>query len=69
MVAIASAQTLSDGNNGVGSIDALNNGFHLAFTAAAIVAGIPGTWHFVAIKKPSVSGGKEKEETVVPTTG
>src|SRR5919107_2393027 len=45
MVAIASAQTLSDGNNGIGSIDAVNNGFHLAFTAAAIVAGIPGTWH------------------------
>src|ERR671914_819979 len=32
VVAIASAQTLLDENNGVGSIDALNNGYHLAFT-------------------------------------
>ena len=63
MVAIASAQTLSDGNNnGTGSIDALNNGFHLAFTAAAIVAGIAGIVAFVAIKKPSRSGGDEKEQ-------
>ncbi len=69
MVAIASAQTLSDGNNGIGSIDALNNGFHLAFTAAAIVAGIAGIVAFVAIKKPSMSGGKEEEEVVVATTG
>ena len=68
MVAIASAQTLSDGNNGIGSIDALNNGFHLAFTAAAIVAGIAGIVAFVVIKKPSMSVGKE-EEVVVATTG
>jgi predicted MFS family arabinose efflux permease len=65
MVTIASAQTLSDGNNGIGSIDALNNGFHLAFTAAAIVAGIAGIVAFVAIKKPSISGGKKEEEVVV----
>jgi sugar phosphate permease len=69
MVAIASAQTLSDGNNGIGSIDALNNGFHLAFTAAAIVAGIAGIVAFVAIKKPSMSGGKEEEAVVVAPTG
>jgi EmrB/QacA subfamily drug resistance transporter len=69
MVAIASAQTLSDGNNGIGSIDALNNGFHLAFTAAAIVAGIAAIVAFVAIKKPSISGGKEKEQEVVAPTG
>jgi EmrB/QacA subfamily drug resistance transporter len=69
MVAIASAQTLSDGNNGIGSIDALNNGFHLAFTAAAIVAGIAGIVAFVAIKKPSISGGKEEEVLVVAPTG
>jgi predicted MFS family arabinose efflux permease len=68
MVAIASAQTLSDGDNGIGSIDALNNGFHLAFTAAAIVAAIAAIVAFVAIKKPSMSGGKE-EEVVVATTG
>jgi len=67
MVAIASAQTLSDGNNGIGSIDALNNGFHLAFTAAAIVAAIAGIVAFVAIKKPSISGGEE--EVVVAPTG
>jgi predicted MFS family arabinose efflux permease len=69
MVAIASAQTLSDGNNGIGSIDALNNGFHLAFTAAAIVAGIAGIVAFVAIKKPSMSGGKEEVVVVVAPTG
>jgi EmrB/QacA subfamily drug resistance transporter len=69
MVAIASAQTLSDGNNGIGSIDALNNGFHLAFTTAAIVAGIAGIVAFEAIKKPSISGGKEKKEVVVAPTG
>jgi hypothetical protein len=60
---------LSDGNNGIGSVDALNNGFHLAFAAAAIVAGIAGIVAFVAIKKPTVSGGKEKEEVVVAPTG
>jgi EmrB/QacA subfamily drug resistance transporter len=69
MVAIASAQTLSDGNNGIGSIDALNNGFHLAFITAAIVAGIAGIVAFVAIKKPSISGGKEEEVVVVAPTG
>jgi EmrB/QacA subfamily drug resistance transporter len=70
MVAIASAQTLSDGNNGIGSIDALNNGFHLAFTAAAIVAAIAGIVAFLSIKKPSRSSGKEKEqEVVVDPTG
>jgi EmrB/QacA subfamily drug resistance transporter len=69
MVAIASAQTLSDGNNGIASIDALNNGFHLAFTAAAIVAGIAGIVAFVAIKKPSITGGKEEKEVVVVATG
>jgi hypothetical protein len=69
MVAIASAQTLSDGNNGIGSVDALNNGFHLAFAAAAIVAGIAAIVAFVAIKKPSISGRKEEEEMVVAPTG
>jgi EmrB/QacA subfamily drug resistance transporter len=69
MVAIASAQTLSDGNNGIGSIDALNNGFHLAFITAAMVAGIAGIVAFVTIKKPSMSGGKEKKEAVVAPTG
>jgi EmrB/QacA subfamily drug resistance transporter len=68
MVAIASTQTLSDGGKGIGSIDALNNGFHLAFTAAAIVAGIAGIVAFVAIKKPSISDGKKGEqEAVAPT--
>jgi sugar phosphate permease len=40
IVAIASAQTLLDENSGIGSIEALNNGFHLAFMTAAIVAAI-----------------------------
>jgi EmrB/QacA subfamily drug resistance transporter len=62
MVAIASAQTLSDGNNGVPSMDALNNGFHLAFIAAAVVAAISAIVAFVAIKKPNSGGGKNEEE-------
>lgn len=62
MVAIASAQTLSDGNNGIGSIDALNNGFHLAFITAAIVAAISAIVAFVVIKKPNAGGGKKEEE-------
>jgi EmrB/QacA subfamily drug resistance transporter len=64
MVAIASAQTLLDENNGFGSIDALNNGFHLAFTAAAAVAAIAAIVAFVTIRNPNTSGGK-KEEAVV----
>src|SRR3712207_1614706 len=67
MVAIASAQTLSDQNNGIGSIDALNNGFHLAFITAAIVAAIAAIMAVMAIKKPNTPGGKEKEEVVAPT--
>ena len=35
MVAIASAQTLTDQDSGIGSIDALNNGFHLAFVTGS----------------------------------
>jgi EmrB/QacA subfamily drug resistance transporter len=62
MVAIASAQTLSDGNNGIPSIDALNNGFHLAFITAAVVAAISAIGAFVAIKKPNAGGGKKGEE-------
>jgi EmrB/QacA subfamily drug resistance transporter len=65
MVAIASAQTLSDSSSGIGSIDALNNGFHLAFITAAIVAAIAAIVAFVAIKNPNTSGGKRKEEAVV----
>jgi EmrB/QacA subfamily drug resistance transporter len=40
MVAVASAQTLQAENNGIGSIDALNSGFHLAFIGAAIIAAV-----------------------------
>jgi MFS family permease len=67
VVAIASTQTLLDENNGVGSVDALNNGFHLAFMTAAIVAAIASIVAFVAIRKPNISGGKE--EAVVAPTG
>jgi sugar phosphate permease len=56
MVAIASAQTLLYENNGIGSIDALNNGFHLAFTVAAIVAAIAAIVAFVTIRNPNTSG-------------
>ncbi len=69
MVAIASAQTLLDENSGIGSIEALNNGFHLAFLTAAIVAAIAAIVAYVAIKKPNTSSGKKGEEVVevVPT--
>src|SRR5215216_4344808 len=65
IVAIASAQTLLDENNGFGSIDALNNGFHLAFTAAAAVAAIAAIVAFAAIRNPNTSGGKKEEAVVV----
>ena len=67
MVAIASAQTLLDENNGISSIDAINNGFHLAFITAAIVAAIAAIMAFLVIKKPNASGGMEKEVVVAPT--
>jgi EmrB/QacA subfamily drug resistance transporter len=70
VVAIASAQTLLDENNSsIGSIDALNNGFHLAFTAAAIVAAIAAIVAFVTIRNPNTSGGKDDEAVVVAPTG
>jgi EmrB/QacA subfamily drug resistance transporter len=71
MVAIASAQTLSDENSSgsVSSIDALNNGFHVAFIAAAAVAAIAAVVAFVIIKNPNTFGGKQKgEEMVAPTS-
>src|SRR5215207_2958163 len=67
MVAIASAQTLLDENNGISSIDAINNGFHLAFITAAIVAAIAAIVAFLVIKKPNTSGGMEKDVVVAPT--
>jgi EmrB/QacA subfamily drug resistance transporter len=70
VVTIASAQTLLDENNGVGSIDALNNGYHLAFTIAAIVAAIAAIVAYVAIREPNSSGEKKEEkEVVVAPTG
>ena len=66
MVAVASSQTLLDENNGIGSIEALNNGFHLAFITAAIVAAIAAIVAVMAIKKHNTPGGKE-EEIVSPT--
>ncbi|MDQ3969517.1 MAG: MFS transporter [Thermoproteota archaeon] len=68
VVAIASAQTLLDENNGVGSIDALNNGYRLAFTTAAIVAAIAAIVAYVAIREPNTSGRKEKKKEVVVAT-
>jgi EmrB/QacA subfamily drug resistance transporter len=65
MVAIASAQTLSDVNNGIPSIDALNNGFHLAFITAAVVAAISTIVAFVAIKRPNATGVKKEEEEAI----
>jgi EmrB/QacA subfamily drug resistance transporter len=68
MVAIASAQTIIDENSGgIRSIEALNNGFHLAFMTAAIVAAIAAIVAFLVIKKPNTSGGMEKDVVVAPT--
>ena len=71
MVAIASSQTLLDDNNGIGPIEVLNNGFHLAFITAAIVAAIAAIVAVMAIKKLNTPRGKEKEEeeVVVAPTG
>ncbi|HZB81096.1 MAG TPA: hypothetical protein VE264_07460 [Nitrososphaera sp.] len=70
MAAIASAQTFLDENSGIGSIEALNNGFHLAFMTAAIVAAIAAILAYVAIKNPNTSGRKKGEEVVeVAPTG
>ncbi len=59
MVAVASAQTLYDGNNGVGSIEALNNGFHPAFVGAAVIAALAAVIALAAIKKSKASNEKE----------
>jgi hypothetical protein len=69
MVAIASVQTLQEENSGINSLDAVNNGFHLAFIIAAIVAGIATIVAGVAIKKPKSSDGKEKDDDVVTPMG
>jgi EmrB/QacA subfamily drug resistance transporter len=69
VVSIASAQTLLEENTGVGSVDALNSDYHLAFTIAAIVAAISAIVAYVAIRKPHSSSGKEKKEVVVAPTG
>lgn len=61
MVAIASAHILQAENNGIGSIDALNDGFHLAFIGAAIVAAVAADVAFVAVKKSSGSSQKERQ--------
>jgi EmrB/QacA subfamily drug resistance transporter len=62
MVAIASAQALQDENSGLGSIDAVNNGFHLAFIAAAVVAATTAIVAFVAIRNPREPSRKKEEE-------
>src|ERR671916_2690641 len=55
MVVLASAQTLQDSNDSgeIGSMDALNNGFHLAFIGTAIVAATAAAIALIAIKKPN----------------
>jgi hypothetical protein len=62
MVAIASAHIFQAENNGIGSIDALNDGFHLAFIGAAIVAAVAADVAFVAVKKSSGSSQKERQQ-------
>jgi hypothetical protein len=62
MVAIASAHILQAENNGIGSIDALNDGFYLAFIGAAIVAAVAADVAFVAVKKSSRSSQKERQQ-------
>jgi EmrB/QacA subfamily drug resistance transporter len=63
MVAVASAQTLQDSNNGLDSVDAMNSGFHMAFIGAAIVAAVATVVAWVAIKKSNASGIKEPPMT------
>lgn len=63
MVAVASAQTLQDSNNGLDSVDALNSGFHMAFIGAAIVAAVATVIAWVAIKKSNASDIKEPPMT------
>ena len=67
MVAIASAQKLSDQDSGIASIDASNNGFRLAFITAAIVTAIGAILAVMAIRKPNRPVGRDKEEVVAPT--
>ena len=70
MVAIASAHILQAENNGIGSIDALNDGFpdratdvaDVAFIGAAIVAAVAADVAFVAVKKSSGSSQKERQQ-------
>ncbi len=69
MVAIASAQTLTDQSSGIGSIDAQNNGFHLAFMTAAVVAAIAAIMAAMAIKNHNTARGKENEEEIVVPIG
>jgi EmrB/QacA subfamily drug resistance transporter len=59
MVAVASAYTFQAENSGISSIDALNNGFHLAFIGAAIGAAAAAAVAWVAIKKANPSSEKE----------
>ncbi len=59
MVAVASAQTFQAENNGIGSVEALNSGFHLAFIGAAAIAGLAAILALAAIKRASVSSQKE----------
>jgi hypothetical protein len=59
MVAIASAQTLQDENNGIATIDALNSGFHLAFMGAAAIAASAAIVALASIKRANTSGKKE----------
>src|ERR687893_484392 len=62
MVVLASAQTLQDSNDSgeIGSIDALNNGFHLAFIGTAIVAATAAAIALIAIKKPNKISSQEE---------
>ena len=62
MVVLASAQTLQDSNDSgeIGSMDALNNGFHLAFIGTAIVAATAAAIALIAIKKPNKISSQEE---------
>jgi hypothetical protein len=50
---------LQDKNNGIPSTDALNNGFHLAFIGAAVVAAVAAIVALIAIKKPNKTSNQE----------
>lgn len=64
MVAVASAYTLQGENSGIEAIDALDNGFHLAFIGMVVATAVAEVVALAAIKNPDPSGQKDKAMAV-----